>query len=49
MSEEFRIERDALGEVRVPKDAYYGAETVRAVENFRITGRAPRPDPRWAS
>src|SRR4249919_3603971 len=43
MSEEFRIERDALGEVRVPADAYYGAETVRAVENFRITGRAPRP------
>jgi aspartate ammonia-lyase len=44
MGDEFRIERDALGEVRVPKDAYYGAETVRAVENFRITGRAPRPE-----
>ena len=45
MSEEsYRIERDALGEVRVPKDAYYGAETARAVENFRITGRPPRPE-----
>jgi aspartate ammonia-lyase len=45
MSEEsFRFERDALGEVRVPKDAYYGAETARAVENFRITGRKPRPE-----
>src|SRR5204863_6879487 len=37
-----RIERDALGEVRVPADAYYGAETVRAAENFRISGRRPR-------
>ena len=38
-----RVERDALGEVRVPADAYYGAETVRAAENFRISGRPPRP------
>jgi aspartate ammonia-lyase len=38
-----RLERDALGEVMVPADAYYGAETVRAVENFRISGRKPRP------
>ena len=44
MSQDFRIERDALGEVRVPRDAYYGAETARAVENFRITGRRPRPE-----
>ena len=45
MSEEsYRIERDALGEVRVPKDAYYGAETARAVENFRMSGRPPRPE-----
>src|SRR5205085_6818543 len=36
-------ERDALGEVRVPADAYYGAETVRAAENFKISGRPPRP------
>ncbi|MFL5766626.1 MAG: aspartate ammonia-lyase [Actinomycetota bacterium] len=39
-----RIERDALGEVRVPAEAYYGAETVRAVENFKISGRKPRPE-----
>jgi len=38
-----RVERDALGEVRVPADAYYGAETVRAAENFKISGRRPRP------
>jgi aspartate ammonia-lyase len=37
-----RIERDPLGEVSVPADAYYGAQTARAVENFPISGlRAP--------
>ena len=35
---EFRIERDSLGEVRVPAAAYYGAQTVRAVANFPISG-----------
>ncbi len=35
---EFRTERDTLGEVNVPADAYYGAQTVRAVENFPISG-----------
>ncbi len=39
MSESFRIERDSLGEVRVPADALYGAQTQRAVENFPISGR----------
>jgi fumarate hydratase class II len=34
---EFRIERDSMGEMRVPKDAYYGAQTARAVENFPIS------------
>lgn len=34
----FRVERDFLGEKRVPKDAYYGVQTMRAVENFPITG-----------
>ncbi len=33
-----RVERDSMGEVRVPKDAYYGAQTQRAVENFPISG-----------
>jgi aspartate ammonia-lyase len=38
----FRTERDTLGEVQVPADAYYGAQTQRARENFPISGlRAP--------
>ena len=37
MSEE-RIERDSMGEVRVPADARWGAQTQRAVENFPISG-----------
>src|ERR1044071_2994892 len=37
-----RSERDPLGELRVPDDAYYGVQTQRAVENFPISGlRAP--------
>ena len=34
----FRIEHDSMGEVRVPAQAYYGAQTQRAVENFPISG-----------
>lgn len=41
MSEEYRVERDSLGEVRVPAQALYGAQTQRAVENFPISGRRP--------
>jgi len=33
---EYRIERDTMGEVRVPADKYWGAQTQRALENFRI-------------
>ncbi|NLE97658.1 MAG: class II fumarate hydratase [Propionibacterium sp.] len=36
--QEFRIEHDTMGEVRVPKDALYSAQTQRAVENFPISG-----------
>ncbi|MBX7165186.1 MAG: class II fumarate hydratase [Pirellulales bacterium] len=43
MSSEFRIERDSMGEVRVPARAYYGAQTQRAVENFPISGWTLRP------
>ncbi len=39
MSANTRVERDSLGEVRVPRDALYGAQTQRAVENFPISGR----------
>ncbi len=35
---DYRIERDSMGEVRVPGEAYYGAQTQRAVENFPISG-----------
>ena len=38
----FRTERDPLGELPVPADAYYGVQTQRAIENFPISGlRAP--------
>jgi len=36
--QEYRIERDSMGAVRVPKTAYYGAQTQRAVENFPVSG-----------
>ncbi|PQO39560.1 class II fumarate hydratase [Bremerella cremea] len=35
---EFRIEKDSMGEVKVPANAYYSAQTQRAVENFPISG-----------
>jgi fumarate hydratase class II len=35
---EYRIEKDFLGELKVPKDAYWGVQTQRAVENFPISG-----------
>lgn len=35
---EFRIEKDSMGDVKVPKNAYYAAQTQRAVENFPISG-----------
>jgi fumarate hydratase, class II len=38
MKDAFRIESDSMGEMRVPMDAYYGAQTARAVENFPISG-----------
>ena len=36
----FRIERDSMGELEVPEDALWGAQTQRAVENFPISGLA---------
>ncbi len=41
--QEFRIEHDTMGEVKVPKDALYGAQTQRAVENFPISGSGLEP------
>jgi len=43
MNTEFRTESDSMGEMKVPTNAYYGAQTARAVENFPISGlRFPR-------
>ncbi|RFU83866.1 class II fumarate hydratase [Streptomyces triticagri] len=38
-SEEFRVEHDSMGEVRVPADAKWRAQTQRAVENFPVSGQ----------
>ncbi len=38
MSEKTRIEKDSLGEVAVPVEAYYGGQTMRALHNFPISG-----------
>ncbi len=35
---ETRIEKDSMGELTVPKDALYGAQTQRAIQNFPISG-----------
>ncbi|WP_294177886.1 aspartate ammonia-lyase [uncultured Schumannella sp.] len=42
-NEEFRIEHDTMGEVRVPASALYRAQTQRAVENFPISGAGLEP------
>jgi fumarate hydratase class II len=44
MTTSFRLEHDSMGEIRVPAEALWGAQTQRAVENFRISGLPlPRP------
>jgi fumarate hydratase, class II len=42
-TDDYRIEHDTMGEVRVPRDALYAAQTQRAVENFPISGDALDP------
>ena len=39
MTQHYRIERDTMGEVQVPVEALYRAQTQRAVDNFPISGR----------
>ncbi len=39
MADDYRIEKDSLGEMKVPADALYGPQTQRAVENFPISGQ----------
>jgi fumarate hydratase class II len=43
MSEDYRTEHDSMGEVRVPADALWRAQTQRAVENFPISGTVLEP------
>ena len=45
---EYRIEMDSLGEVKVPREALYAAQTQRALENFPITGMKPLPAFVWS-
>jgi fumarate hydratase class II len=45
---EIRLERDSLGEVQVPSDALYAAQTQRAVENFAVSGLHPYPAFIWS-
>jgi fumarate hydratase, class II len=44
---DYRIEKDSLGDVRVPAAAYWGAQTQRAIHNFPITGLKPYPAFIW--
>lgn len=39
----YRIEKDSMGERQIPDDAYYGIQTLRATENFPISGLRPLP------
>src|SRR5207253_707911 len=41
---EYRTEKDSLGERKVPADAYFGIQTLRATENFPISGLMPKSD-----
>lgn len=40
---DFRIERDSMGDRQIPSSAYYGIQTLRAIENFQISGIKPLP------
>ncbi|MCC6606669.1 MAG: aspartate ammonia-lyase [Anaerolineae bacterium] len=45
---DYRVEKDSLGDVRVPANAYWGAQTQRAIHNFPITGLKPYPAFVWS-
>ena len=48
MTQENRIERDSLGEVEVPAEVYWGAQTQRAIDNFPVSGHLPAFGFIWA-
>ena len=41
---DMRIESDSIGSRQIPADAYYGVQSLRGAENFRITGQLLRPE-----
>jgi aspartate ammonia-lyase len=41
---DYRMEKDSIGEMDVPEDVYYGVQSMRAAENFRITGLSMHPE-----
>jgi aspartate ammonia-lyase len=42
VAQQFRTEKDLLGEKKIPADAYYGVQTARALENFQVSGVATK-------
>jgi aspartate ammonia-lyase len=45
----YRIEKDLLGEKQIPNDAYYGVQTLRALENFQISGQTTKDYPEFVN
>ena len=41
---EYRVEKDSIGSKDVPEDVYYGVQSLRAAENFHITGLNMHPE-----
>ncbi len=46
-AQEYRIETDLLGDIEVPANAYYGAQTARAIDNFQISGSYNKDYPEY--
>ena len=39
-----RMEKDSIGKKEIPDDSYYGIQTLRAIENFPVSGRSERSE-----
>ena len=46
LAQDFRVEKDLLGEKKIPAEAYYGIQTLRALENFQISETTPQMFPK---
>ena len=44
MTKEYRVEQDSIGTKEIPEEVYYGVQTLRAYENFHITGLNMHPE-----